>query len=169
MSATIRTQALLALDFLQNFEEGSLSDVAEHMDFSRRRLDFSDAGENTQGKQEKIIAMLDELIKKAEEQESSASSSSSQGQKPESAGGQQSQGPPQQAQGSSSGQSGGGSSQGASKQVRRMGTVQQTPWDMLRDRARNAEAFAGIKGKIPPRYQNLIEQYHRDLYDDDDE
>ena len=170
MSATVRQQAQLALEFLQNFEEGSLSDVAEHMEFSGRRLDFEDPGENTQEKQDKIIAMLDELIKKAEEQESSSSSSSSQSEA-EQAGGskpQGSPGPPKPGQpgGNKPGQ---GTPQAGSKMARVLGTVQQSPWDMLRDRVREEDAFSALEGDVPARYRSLLEQYHSDIYSDDDD
>ena len=39
------------------------------MEFSRRKLGLTDAGEVTQGVQGQIILMLDELIAMAEEQE----------------------------------------------------------------------------------------------------
>ena len=171
MSASVRQQAQLALEFLQTFEEGSLSDVAEHMEFSGRRLDFQDPGDNTQEKQDKIIAMRDELIKKAEEQESSSSSSSSSQSEAESAGGSKPQGSPGQPKPGSPGgdKPGQGTPQAGSKIARVLGTVQQSPWDMLRDRVREPDAFLGLQGDVPARYRALVEQYHSDIYTDDED
>lgn len=54
---------------LERVHRGSIDDVASHMEFSRRRLGLTDAGEETQQVQGQIILMLDELIAMAEEQE----------------------------------------------------------------------------------------------------
>ena len=56
-----------ALDIIASLERvnrGSIDDVASHMEFSRRKLDLKDVGENTQVAQFKIVEMLDELIKR---------------------------------------------------------------------------------------------------------
>ena len=58
-----------ALDIIASLERvnrGSIDDVASHMEFSRRKLDLKDVGENTQVAQFKIVEMLDELIKRGE-------------------------------------------------------------------------------------------------------
>ena len=54
---------------LERVHRGSIDDVASHMEFSRRKLGLTDAGEVTQGIQSRIVVMLDELIAMAEEQE----------------------------------------------------------------------------------------------------
>lgn len=58
------------LEALKSYKEGDLFDVYERMDFSRRHLDLEKSGDRTQEEQEKIVAMLDKLIKQAEQQES---------------------------------------------------------------------------------------------------
>ncbi|MFT4548287.1 MAG: tetratricopeptide (TPR) repeat protein [Pseudoalteromonas tetraodonis] len=52
---------------IENVLDGSIEDVADHMDFSTNKLELVDAGEQTQEIQDDIIAMLDELIKQAED------------------------------------------------------------------------------------------------------
>ena len=52
--------------------EGSLWDVQNRMDFSRRHLDLEWSGDPTQQQQRTIIAMLDALIKEAEDKENNA-------------------------------------------------------------------------------------------------
>lgn len=55
---------------LKGFEEKSLDEIARLMSDSERRLDLGRAGEKVQGVQERIVSILDELIKKAEQQQS---------------------------------------------------------------------------------------------------
>lgn len=54
------------IDRIENVLDGSIHDVADHMDFATNKLELVDAGERTQGVQDDIIAMLDELIEQAE-------------------------------------------------------------------------------------------------------
>ena len=60
--------AVLMQAELQNVREKSLGEVARMMSDSERRLELGRAGQKVQGVQEKIIANLDELIKKIEAQ-----------------------------------------------------------------------------------------------------
>lgn len=62
------TTAALMQTELANLREKSLGEVAKLMSDSERRLDLGRVGEKVQGVQEKIIANLDELIKKMEAQ-----------------------------------------------------------------------------------------------------
>ena len=57
------------LELLRAIEEGTLTDVQDRMDFSRRRLAIEETGEDTQEEQDKIVAMLEKLIEQAEQQE----------------------------------------------------------------------------------------------------
>lgn len=59
------------LDELALLDEGSLWDVEQRMDFSRRHLDLEWSGDPTQKQQQTIIAMIDKLIEEAEEKEKS--------------------------------------------------------------------------------------------------
>lgn len=63
-----RTTAELMLAEIETVKEKSLDEIARLMSDSERRLDLGRAGEQVQGVQERIIANLDELIKKLEAQ-----------------------------------------------------------------------------------------------------
>ena len=52
---------------IENVLDGSIDDIADHMDYATNKLELVDAGETTQEVQDDIIAMLDELIKQSEE------------------------------------------------------------------------------------------------------
>lgn len=54
---------------LSGLQSQSLGEIARLMTDSERRLDLGRAGEQVQGVQERIVASLDELIKKIEEQQ----------------------------------------------------------------------------------------------------
>ncbi|MBC8113935.1 MAG: hypothetical protein H7062_06135 [Candidatus Saccharimonas sp.] len=62
------TATLMEAD-LKGLEEKSLGEIARLMSDSERRLDLGRAGEKVQGVQERIIAELDEIIKKTEAQQ----------------------------------------------------------------------------------------------------
>ena len=62
------TATLMQAD-LQALEAKSLGEIARLMSDSERRLDLGRAGEKVQGVQERIIAELDEIIKKIEQQQ----------------------------------------------------------------------------------------------------
>lgn len=64
-----RQTAILMQAELAELEEKSLGEIARLMSDSERRLDLGRSGEKVQGVQEKIIANLDELIKKIEQQQ----------------------------------------------------------------------------------------------------
>ena len=150
------------LRLLMSTGEGSLDDIAEHMDFSRRRLYLTDAGANTQEVQERIIAMLDVLIDRAEQPPPSPSDAGSCPITGRSLG--------QGGSGMSGNSPGGNASpQTPPRIVRRMRPQARSPWDDLRKRDRGTEALSAIKAKLPARYQELIEQYYRDLQGSDEE
>ena len=157
-SDRLRLSAQATLDGIIGVLDGSVEDIADHMDFSHRRLSFEDSGENTKKVQKKIVAMLDEIIAKAEEQQQQ------QQQQQGAAGGEGSQGQQQQAAGGQ-GQnaSGNPSAQKDPLSIRNLRGAAKSAWDDLRKRAREAEALSGLKSKYPPRYRELVEQYFRDL------
>lgn len=62
------TATLMQTD-LKGLEEKSLGELARLMADSERRLDLGRAGDKVQGVQERIIANLDEIIKKVEQQQ----------------------------------------------------------------------------------------------------
>jgi tetratricopeptide (TPR) repeat protein len=145
---------------LERINRGSIDDVATHMEFSRRKLDIKDAGEETQFAQVKIVEMLDELIKRAEKQENPPppDPNSSQGQG--SSSGQPSSG---QGNGQSNAQQGNPNAQTPPRVVRRVRGAAESAWDDLRKRDRGAEALGALKSKYPARYKVLVDQYYRSL------
>lgn len=64
-----RQTAILMQAELAELEEKSLGEIARLMSDSERRLDLGRSGEKVQGVQDRIIADLDELIKKIEQQQ----------------------------------------------------------------------------------------------------
>ena len=57
------------LELLRAIEDGTLVDVQDRMDFSRRRLAIEKTDKDTQEEQDKIVEMLAKLIEQAEQQE----------------------------------------------------------------------------------------------------
>jgi hypothetical protein len=45
-------------------------------------------------------------------------------------------------------------------------TNTRNAWDVSRDRERE-KVLAGLKGKFPDRYRKLVEQYYKDLQEED--
>jgi tetratricopeptide (TPR) repeat protein len=157
------------LEQLRMVEEGTLSDVYTRMDFSRRRLALEDSGGDTRSEQQKIVSILEKLIKEAEESEASGKGEGKgKGKKQGKAGGEG------QAEGQGEGQNGqGGTSGGGSKGIDSAATERlhrggpQSPWSELRDRERDP-VFNAIKEKFPGRYQQLIEQYYKSFQEEDE-
>ncbi len=149
----MRIGATRQLQQMQFVEEGSLDDVWERMDFSRRHLKLTRTGDKTQEEQDKIIAMLDQLIKKAEEKECNCSGEG-QGE------GEQQQGEGEGQEGQGKGAKGGNSQNENGRVTRVFRRGPESPWSKLRDKDRDP-AFSAIKEKFPARYQQLIEQYYK--------
>ena len=147
---------------LERVNRGSLDDVATHMEFSRRKLDIKDPGEETQFAQIKIVEMLNELIERAEKQENppppDPNSSQSQGQ-----GGSPGQPSSGQGNGQSNAQQGNPNAQSPPRVIRRVRGAAESAWDDLRKRDRGAEALGALKSKYPARYKTLVDQYYRSL------
>ena len=155
----LRLSAQATLDGITGVLDGSIDDIADHMDFSHRRLSFEDPGEDTRVVQDKIVAMLDKIIKDAEEQQQQ------QQQQQGGSGSGQGQQQGQQQAGSGEGQNAGGnaSAQNDPKSVRNLRGAAKSAWDDLRKRERETDALSGLKSKYPPRYRDLVEQYFKDL------
>ena len=62
----LRIAAWRQLEVLRSIELGSLPDIHQHMQFSRRKLALENSGDETRKVQKKIVAMLDKMIKEAE-------------------------------------------------------------------------------------------------------
>lgn len=160
----MRVAAWRQLEYLKTFKEGELSDVADHMDYSRRRLSLADPTEPTRQRQAKIIDMLAVLIKQAEEKECNCSGSG-QG---EGEGDSQGKG---EGEGQGKGEKG---EQGKGQQSPRPDSVRrmvrggpQSAWGKLRDKERE-QVLGAIQGKFPARYQKLVEQYYESFGESDE-
>jgi hypothetical protein len=85
-----RSTADLMLEDLKELSEESLDGVSRLMSDSERRLSLGRAGERVQGVQDRIVATLDEMIKKIEQQQGGGGGGGGDGQ---GGGGNQSNGP----------------------------------------------------------------------------
>ncbi len=150
------------IDRLARIDEGTLGDVEDRMAYARRRLDLGRTADRTQTEQARIIAILDELIAKAEQREQSGGGGAG------GAGG---------GAGGAGGGGGGGSSGGATQSTAPVGPaitgqVHQThrgrpdeQWGAMPDRQRD-EVLNALKTQYPQRYRELVEQYYRSLQED---
>ncbi|HMO15348.1 MAG TPA: tetratricopeptide repeat protein [Pirellulaceae bacterium] len=158
----LRVAAWRQLEVISSIESGSLTDVFQRMDFSRRRLELENTGEVTQEQQDEIVKMLQALIKEEEKKECSSCSSCKDGDPNESE--------PQSAQSESPGQgqsSKGGDSRQPDGVVRRsFDNGPASPWSRLRDRNRDA-ANNAIKERLPSRYRNVVEKYNEKVNEGD--
>lgn len=157
----IRVSAWRKLQELNQVTEGSMPDVFQRMDYSRRRLNLENTDKKTQEEQEKIVIMLNKLIEQIEEKECQACKGGKKsGEKPGEGEQQQSQ-----SEGQGQSQSGGSSKNPNGVAKRSFGDGPASPWSNLRDRSRDP-AYSVIKEKYPPRYQKLIEQYYKSFQED---
>ena len=166
-SERLKISAQATLDGILGVDDGSIDDIADHMDFSHRRLSVDDPGEKTQEVQGKIVAMLDDIIKAAEEQQQQQQQQQQQGSGAGAQGQQQKGQQPGKGEGQNPG--GNGQAQNGPKKVRRIDGAAKSAWDDLRKRQRENDALSGLKSKYPPRYQELVEQYFSDLQQGGDE
>ena len=157
-----RNAAFMQIEQLMQIEAGTLADIYQKMEFSRRRLARAKANEPTQTQQKEAVAILDQLIKVAEEKEAVSESESKKKKE-----GDKSESKPK---GKGSGKEGDGEGtddKSDDKTVRQVQQgVERSPWDFMRDKKRDAEALGAIKEKYPARYRALIEQYYRSLQDE---
>jgi len=153
----LRVSAWRQIQQLQAIKEGQLRDVHQRMDFSRRRLQISDTGETTQEEQEKIVLMLNKLIKEQEKKECSSCNSNS-SKKQQQKDQQQAQKKPKPKPSKS--QKGGKSANANGKVVEKSyDDSPASPWSRLRDRSRDP-ANNAIKDKLPARYRDIVERYY---------
>ena len=149
---------------LEYTDEGSIVDVQDRMDYSRRRLTLERSDEPTQTEQGKIIAMLDKLIEEAEQKECDCrgggnGSGSGKGSKPGGKGGQNPAGGAEQSTAPV-----GESKVGSLDRVNRGKMGDQ--WGGLRDKQRE-EVLSALKAKFPNRYKQLVEQYYKSLQEEE--
>lgn len=158
----MRVGAWRQLVLLKSVEDGSLTDVLHRMEYSRRRLSLKDAGTKTREEQDRIVAMLEKLIEKAEEQESKCGNCGGGGESGGNSGG--GGGPDGEGEGPQ-----GKNDQTPYKTLRRVHRGgPRSPWGELRGKDRE-RVFAALKGQFPGRYRQLIEQYYRSLQEEEGE
>ncbi len=139
---------------LANRETGRLGDVVDLMDFSRKRLKNDDAGDAVRARQQKIIDLLDELIKEAEDKEKQNSSSSEGGGSGNPQGGTPSN-PMQQSQ-----LPGGDPGGTPTKAARRASPGEM--WGSMPP-AERERVLQALRESFPARYRQLVEQYYEEL------
>ena len=133
--------------------ESPLYDLAGRMTQVGRKIEKGETGNDTQGKQNEIVDILNELIKKAEQQEGKGKDNNGGG-----------GGPPRgnQAPNGPAGQSrlpNGGD--GSAKDLRgKQRAKAGEKWGEMRDKERD-EVLQALKEKFPGRYRELQEQYDR--------
>lgn len=156
---------------LANFQPGKIGEVVDLMDYSRRSLTGGALGEVLHERQDRILDLLDRLIKQAEQQEQASkdgsSSSQSQG------GGQQQQQQQQQQQGKPGGSPdpqanpmpssqlpGGAGDQGQLRGGRRASPAEA--WGSMPP-AERERILQALRDSFPSRYRQLVEQYYEEL------
>jgi len=148
---------------LRALREGSLRDVEDRMEDSRRRLALHRSGEPTQAQQERIVALLEKLIAEAEQREQQGGGGGGGG-----AGGAGGGAP-------SGNQTPGGPASNSSAPAgpARVGALRRAfrgradeVWGNVRSRDRE-EILNVLKARFPERYRDLIEQYYKSLQEED--
>ena len=158
----MRVSAWRQAEKLMKIKDGELSDVHLRMDYSRRRLEQQKTDPDTQQQQDKIVKMLNKLIKEAEKKEASSKSSNTKkpkdDKKPKNKpqdGKKPSAPKPSPGKGQQSGQS---SQPNGKAELKSYDDSPASPWSRLRDRSRDP-ANNAVKEKLPPRYQGIVERY----------
>jgi len=158
--------AEMKVEELKTMADGSLWDVGERMDFSRRHLDLEKTADPTQKQQTTIIAMLDKLIEEAEKKENSGGGGGGGG------GGGQGQGPGGNRDGiPSSPATESTAPEGSSKlgdlhRINR-GSAADT-WGDLKKKEKQ-DVIDAFKAKFPSRYRQAVEEYYKGLQEGKDE
>jgi tetratricopeptide (TPR) repeat protein len=159
----MRVSAWRKIQELQSIEAGKLTDVHQHMNYSKRRLEIENTDKQTQKEQAEIIKMLATLIKEQEKKECSNSKGSKNCKNPgESESQQQAQ---SQGQGQGESNTGGGSKNPNGIAKRQYNNGPPSPWSELRERMRDP-ANAAIQSKLPARYRNVIDKFHERINKD---
>jgi tetratricopeptide (TPR) repeat protein len=146
--------AVQMLAELEHRQPGRIGEAVDLMTFAGRRLTHRDSGEVVQVRQERIIEILDRLIKEAEDQESSSSGGGS---------------------GSSGGRSGsqapsnpmqqsilpkGEAEKGSLRESRRANPGEA--WGAMPP-AQRERILQALRDSFPRRYRQLVEQYYEQL------
>jgi tetratricopeptide (TPR) repeat protein len=156
----MRVSAWRQLQELQSVKDGKLEDIYRRMDYSRRRLEIAKTDQSTQTQQQKVVDMLNKLIKEEQKKEASSKSSASKKPQPKSKPDQQAQKPktPPPSQQSKNPKGGTSSTPNGQAVVKTYDDSPASPWSRLRDRSRDP-ANNAVKEKLPARYRDIVERY----------
>jgi tetratricopeptide (TPR) repeat protein len=146
----LRVAAEQMLGEIANRRTGGIGEVTDLMDYSGRRLLAGDSGEPVQSRQERIIELLDKLIKDAEDREQNSPRGGSSNSRPRSpqAPMPESQLPPGNPQG------------GELREARRANPGEV--WGKMPP-AERERILQAIRSSFPSRYRQLVEQYYEEL------
>ncbi len=163
----MRVGAYNILLTFEALEDGSLADVHDRMDDSRRRLKLRWSGDETRAHQDRILVLLQKLIEEAEREEQDGGGGGGGG-GGGAQGGAGSSGTPSgnQVSGGPAAQSSapvGEARMGALHRARR-GRADEV-WGNVRQRERE-EVLNVLRTKFPERYRKLLEQYYRSLQEE---
>ncbi len=153
-SARLTIAARQMLMELANREPEKLGDVVDLMHFSGKRLKSEDAGEPVRTRQQRILDLLDKLIKEEEEKEKQSSSSSGSG---------SGSGTPNNSPSTPMQQSqlpGGAPEAGQLRAARRASPGEA--WGAMPP-AERERVLQALRGTFPTRYRQLVEQYYEEL------
>jgi len=153
-SARLTIAARQMLMELANRDPGKLGDVVDLMDFSGKRLKSEDASEPVRTRQQRILDLLDKLIKEEEEKEKQASNGS---------GGGSGSGTPNNSPSNPMQQSqlpGGAPEAGQLRAARRANPGEA--WGAMPP-AERERVLQALRGTFPTRYRQLVEQYYEEL------
>ncbi len=141
---------------LNNREPGRMSEVADLMDYSGRRLKTADGGEVVQTRQQRIVQLLDQLIKEEEEKEKSSCNNPSSG-----AGGGKPQAGRSPAKPMQQSRLPGGTPQEESLRASRRANPGEM-WGAMPPGERD-RILQALRESFPSRYRQLVEQYYEQL------
>ena len=140
---------------LANREPERIGDVVDLMNYSRARLTHRDSGEIVQGRQERIVELLDRLIDEAEQDERNSCSGGGAGDGSRSSRGRDPQTPMQESR-----LPGGSPQQGPLGPARRANPAEV--WGTMPPSERD-RILQALRESFPSRYRQLVEQYYEEL------
>lgn len=146
---------------IEGFEEGSMSDVEERMEYSRRKLKMEDIDKPAEDNQEKVVSILNKLIKEAEQQEQNQKNKNKNKNKNSGGGNGDSPDTPMDQSEAPEGES----KIGQLKKISRGNREEE--WGKDREKERE-KIMNALKEKFPERYRELIEQYYKGLNKNDE-
>jgi len=153
-SERMRVGAWRQLQMISQIKKDTLGDVLQRMEFSRRRLSLERTDQNTKIEQDKVVKMLETMIKKAEDKEKKGNCNCDKPGEPK----------PGEGDGKKEGKGKSNNGQGSKNPdgfaKRTFGSGDASDWSKLRDRERDP-AFNAIKEKFPARYKELVEKYYK--------